>query len=334
MQKKVLEVKFGKQLAQIPFLLFEGPFEGPTIFISGGIHGDEVNGIELIYRIISYFEENRIESTLKGKIYVVPVLNPIAFKSMSRFTPLDGKDLNRVFGKSPESLTDAIATKLESEIFSKCDYGIDIHDSGQNAVLLPHVRIHKLDSSDTTNATCTKELAQAFGTKVLFERDGEKGMLAIEMNKTYGVQILTVEIGGAQRLYNKSIEVGLQGVLNVLFYLKILEGKIITPKEQFVLRKRFGVIADDAAITEVSKKLGQRIDVGEKVGWAYYPHKQQRIDLISPVCGILFSKWVVNQIIQGKYIYTVLDVDECKLQKGKTEYLELLKRFEVDRINN
>ncbi|MBD3280185.1 hypothetical protein GF389_01510 [Candidatus Dojkabacteria bacterium] len=336
MQKKSIKVKFKGHSVEIPYIVFRGKGDGPKVFLSGGIHGDEVNGPEVMRRTIEYFEKEKIEDKLNGTIYLFPLLNCSGFDHMSRGVYEDGRDLNRAFGVAKskiKSFSEQIAYELTEQLLKKCDFGIDVHDSGGNAVLLPHVRVHKFkDPKGVDCPTCSRELGQIFGTKVLLEREGQSGMLAVEMKREFNIEVLTVEIGGGQEFYINSLPEGLQGILNVLKYKKMIPGEPSVQKEQFILHERYGVKAKDSALLQLKIELGQRVDVGEEVGWLYYPKTQKKELLVSPVCGILFSKWMYNQISKDSYIFTVLDVEECNLQEGKTRHLELLKTLKVERI--
>jgi len=145
----------GKDL-KIPIAIAKGE-PGKTIFISAGMHGDEINGIE----ILKHFMETINPDKLHGTIIFIPLINPWGFKKKSRYIPFDNKDLNRSFRQKGTSVTYTIAKALMKEIIIKCDFGIDLHD-GRTNIILPHTRIFKKDK-----CTYLKEMSHAFGSNIV-----------------------------------------------------------------------------------------------------------------------------------------------------------------------
>jgi hypothetical protein len=108
---------------KIPVEVIRGKEDGPTIFISAAIHGDEINGIEIIRRLLTH---KKLLSQIKGTLIIVPIVNVFGFNRNVRYLP-DRRDLNRVFpGSKQGSLASQVAYKFMNEVVMKCDYGIDL----------------------------------------------------------------------------------------------------------------------------------------------------------------------------------------------------------------
>ncbi len=312
-----LKVKISRdQEIRIPYIVFEGKKEGPTCVISGGMHGDELNGIALARKVIDYCENNKIEKKLKGKIIILPILNPSGFENKKRFVQYDKKDLNRSFSKRKKTASNKIADALVKNFYSQATFGMDCHDSGRRNVLIPHARIH--DSEKSKCKKCTREMARAFGSRIIVERKGKRGMIAVEMERKYNLPILTIETGGALKLFPKFVDKGLEGILNILRHYEMLPGEVKLPRKQYFLKHRFGVKAPATGIISLKKKLGQRIHAGDKIGTIYIPTRNKEVDLISPMCGLLFSIQYQETIAKDEIVYSILEDRKCHGRRRRT----------------
>lgn len=131
MKKKLLHVDYYEHHSRIPYYEFVGLRDGPHFVVSGGMHGDEVNGVALVSKFLQWCKDSRIEESITGRLTVIPVLNISGFAHMQRYVYEDGKDLNRYFGvKGVSSFSEYTAQCLLDTIYQHCDYGIDVHDSG------------------------------------------------------------------------------------------------------------------------------------------------------------------------------------------------------------
>lgn len=171
----------------IPVFIKRGKRPGPTIFISSAIHGDELNGIEIISRLI----HSKAINALKGTLIAVPMVNGFGVLNQSRYLP-DRRDLNRSFpGSAKGSLASRIAHLFMQEIVAKCDYGIDLHTGAIHRSNLPQIRANLDDPLTLT-------MAQAFGAPVIMNsnlRDGSLRQCADEL----GIPVLLYEAGQALR---------------------------------------------------------------------------------------------------------------------------------------
>ncbi|MBT8349421.1 MAG: succinylglutamate desuccinylase/aspartoacylase family protein, partial [Sulfurovum sp.] len=179
--------------------VIRGKKEGPVVFISAAIHGDELNGIEIIRRL----RQLHLLSKLRGTLILVPIVNIYGAINLSRYLP-DRRDLNRSFpGHSKGALASRVAKTFFDEIVSKCDLGIDLHTASIHKDNLPQIRTN-------TNNEYTLMLARAFEAPVVLHSELRDGSLrATAQDK--GIPILLYEAGEALRLDEKSIKIGVKG---------------------------------------------------------------------------------------------------------------------------
>ncbi|WKZ31373.1 MAG: succinylglutamate desuccinylase/aspartoacylase family protein [Candidatus Dojkabacteria bacterium] len=325
-------IKFNEIEISIPYYHLVGKEPGSKLFITAGIHGDEVNGVYAVSKVIEWAREANVVDKLKGELYIFPLLNPTGFKKGERNLPEDGKDLNRQFGENldeiEESISEVVAASLVENFFKKCNMGIDIHDAGDGAVFLPHARIHKNDADDCES--CTRELARYFGTEYIIERDGDLNMMAVAMNNTYKVPVITVEIGGAQIIYPTLEQVALRGVQNILAANSMFPGKIVVPEKQYVVSRRIGVRSSVASVLHLKVKLGDRVAKGDRVGWRYVVGEGRNADVLAPDNGVVFSMWPTNLVPADRTFLSVVDVDCKDPQEKGIEVLEDLTVWEYN----
>jgi hypothetical protein len=161
--------------AMVPVRILRGEAAGPTLFVSSTIHGDELNGIEIIRRVIHH----RALRRLRGTLIVVPIVNIFGFHQQSRYLP-DRRDLNRLFpGSSSGSLGSRLAHMFTDQILKQSDYGIDLHTGAQHKFNIPQIRANFHDKIIT-------QLAPSFQIPVMLHagiRDGSLREVGEEFNK-------------------------------------------------------------------------------------------------------------------------------------------------------
>lgn len=194
----------------LPIKVFRAKKDGPTIFISAAVHGDELNGIEIIRRLINQSNFK----VIRGTVIAVPMVNVYGVVNQSRYMP-DRRDLNRCFpGSAKGSLAGRVAHIFLNEIVKHCDYGIDLHTGAIHRSNLPQIRA---DLSDEK----TKELALAFGVPVVLNSSVIDGSLR-DSAVNNDTRVLLYEAGEALRFDEFSIRAGINGVINVLKNLGML----------------------------------------------------------------------------------------------------------------
>jgi len=211
----------------IPYFVIRGKSKKPVLLINAAIHGEELNGIEVVNRIFEDIKPEEIHGTIVG----VPVVNTLAFRARSRVDPIDGKNLNRVFpGKKDGTVTERIAYHFFNKFVKKADFGIDLHTGSKGHLLVPHPRVRTL-----SDFIPSLEYPRALGTEFIFQDEGQEGMLNIEAGKI-GVPVVCFEIGVAGVLDAYYIKAGLKGVMNFMKYFGMIKGKPEIPKQQVLLK--------------------------------------------------------------------------------------------------
>jgi len=196
----------GAQMS-MPVTVFHGSSDGPTMWISAAIHGDELNGVEIVNQVLGDLDAK----TISGTLLAVPVVNVHGFITGDRYLP-DGRDLNRSFpGSAKGSLAARLANLFMTEIVNHCEVGIDLHTATDNRTNLPQIRAD-LDDPET------KRLAEVFGAPLMMHSKDRSGSLRQSGTKA-GSKVLLFEGGEALRFNNDVIAVGVAGVRSVLRHL-------------------------------------------------------------------------------------------------------------------
>ena len=314
----------------LPVIHFKGKKKGKTGFISGGIHGDEINGMILVKKFVENFQRYKLEEKLQGELIIFPILNPTGFERAQRKAEPDKVDMNRAFpGKKTGTFSQQFAHELFHKFLSKADFGIDCHDAGSQSSLLPHTRVGGCNGEEDSP---THNLGRLFGTEIIIERKGHPGMMALETFKKFKKPLVTVEIGGAKHIFEPFLKQGVEGIKNILRFYEMLPGKVKMPQKQFILKTRFGIKAGSAGIIKLNIELGDFVHAGDKIGSIYHPQTFKENTIIAPMCGRVFSLHD-HQIIKGNGImYSILESKDCHVERTTTSKFKELKRISVEKI--
>ncbi|WP_223788517.1 succinylglutamate desuccinylase/aspartoacylase family protein [Marinicella meishanensis] len=296
----------------IPVYVKRGNKPGPTLFVSGAIHGDELNGIEIISRLIKSKAINR----LKGTLIAVPIVNAFGVLNQSRYLP-DRRDLNRSFpGSAKGSLAGRIAHLFMQEVVVKCDYGIDLHTGAIHRSNLPQIRANLDDPT-------TLAMAQAFGVPVLINSNLRDGSLR-ECADEHGINMLLYEAGQALRFDELSIKAGLKGITNVMRHLKMLpklKGKK-KPFEPFVATDSKWVRAPDSGFVLHKKQLGDHVKEGEVLAEIKQPLGDVSTQLRSTASGIIIGKQNIPLVQEGEAVYHIAYFHKPKKVEASIENMQ------------
>jgi predicted deacylase len=285
--------------------------DGPLIFVSAAVHGDELNGVEIIRRLI----RRRSLKLKKGTLIFVPMVNVYGVLNQSRYMP-DRRDLNRVFpGSARGSLAGRLAHIFLSEIVSKCDYGIDLHTGAIHRSNLPQVRAN-LDDAET------RQMAEQFGVPVLLNsnlRDGSLRESAVE----HGVKILLYEAGEALRFDELSIRAGEKGVLNVLGHLGMiaerkLPNKKITP---FIAYSSSWVRADTSGFVDNKVDNGDQVIKGQVLAEIGDSFGEVQSKVLAGREGIIIGKQNIPLVQEGDAMFHIAYFKESDDVAGNIEDL-------------
>ncbi|WP_290817916.1 succinylglutamate desuccinylase/aspartoacylase family protein [Halovivax sp.] len=199
---------------EIPVTIVRGERDGPTIFLSAAVHGDELNGVKVVQEVASRYDP----ADLHGTLVCLHVVNVPAFYAQQRDVPIYDQDLNRTFpGKKRANTAQRMAHRIYQGFVSECDLGIDFHTSTRNRTTIYHVRADLEDPS-------VERLARSFGPNVVLYGDGDGGSLRAAATSD-GISTITVEMGRAHRFQAVLIEKALEGVESVLAEYELLPGR-------------------------------------------------------------------------------------------------------------
>jgi predicted deacylase len=264
---------------RMPVHVICGRRDGPVMFVSAAIHGDELNGVEIIRRLL---KRKKLQS-IRGTLLAVPIVNVHGFLDQSRYLP-DRRDLNRSFpGSAKGSIAARLANLFVQEIVSKADYGIDLHTGAINRSNLPQIRANLDDPQ-------TMDIARAFGVPLIVNsniRDGSLRACASER----GLPVLTYEAGEALRFDEVSIRAGLRGVLNVMRHVGMLP-RLKNPKrvEAVVATSTSWVRAPDSGIVSAQIKLGNRVNAGQRLALISDTLGDKEEHVVAPFDGIVIGR--------------------------------------------
>lgn len=293
----------------MPVHIIRGKRSGPRLFICAAIHGDELNGVEIIRRILQLPSLSR----LRGTLIAVPAVNLYGLLHHSRYLP-DRRDLNRSFpGSEKGSLTARIARFFIREIVTQCTHGIDLHTGAIHRSNLPHIRANLENDA-------TRLLAKAFGAPVILnsvERDGSLREAASEM----GVPVLLYEAGEALRFDEMSIRAGVKGVINVLRFLDMLPK---TRRKRFITepveaRSSSWVRAPASGMLRILKPLGQTVSKGDLLALVddLYGEEVSRIE--APFSGIIIGRTELPLIHEGEALFHLARFEDLKEAEQQIE---------------
>lgn len=277
----------------LPVHVVCGRRTGPRLFVCAAIHGDEINGVEIIRRLLRL----PLLHGLRGGLLAVPIVNVYGFVNRSRYLP-DRRDLNRSFpGSSRGSMAARLADLFLREIVHQSDYGIDLHTGAVHRENLPQVR------ADLDNPL-TARLARAFRVPVLLNavmRDGSLREAAAE----HGIPILVYEAGEALRFDERSIRAGLRGIVSVMRELNMLprQSRRRAPVEPVLARASYWVRAPHSGILRATTGLGARLDKNGLLGYIADPFGEQETPILAPQAGIVIGRLNLPLVNEGDALF-------------------------------
>ncbi len=273
--------------------VFCGSETGPSVLLLAGLHGDEINGIEILRRMIADGLQGKL---LRGNIVVIPILNIYGFVNFSREVP-DGKDVNRSFpGSMSGSLASRMANIITKKVLPVIDFGVDFHTGGDNRYNYPQVRYTKKDEK-------AKELAKAFGAPFLLE----KSVLPKSLRRTardLKVPIIVYEGGEALRLDGLAIESAVDGLTRLLTSAGMISGEV-KDVSSLCFHKSSWIRAKQAGIFIWSKKSGNQVVKGETLGSIYDPYGITRVAVTANRDGFILGHNNTPVVHQGDALFHI-----------------------------
>jgi len=298
---------------EMPIHVIHSKRPGPVLLLSAAIHGDEINGVEIIRRVLN----QRTLKRLSGTLIAVPVVNIFGFINQSRYLP-DRRDLNRSFpGSESGSLAARIAHLFLNEIVSKCTHAIDLHTGAIHRENFPHIRA-VLDDETTEN------MARAFASPVVISTGIVEGSLR-EAVEEQGVNILVYEAGEALRFNEVSIRAGVRGIISVMREIDMLPKLKSSkpPRKSLVAKTSSWVRAPQSGIVRMIKPLGSQVSEGEVLGIVADPFGEQEEQAVAPFDGIIIGKSNLPLANEGEALFHI-----AKLKRPETA-AERIEEFQT-----
>ncbi|MDJ0731008.1 MAG: succinylglutamate desuccinylase/aspartoacylase family protein [Crocosphaera sp.] len=295
-QKQRLEIPVAQlptsTTISLPVVVINGQFTGPRLWLSAAIHGDEINGVEIIRQILGKIQAKY----LYGSIIAVPVVNVFGFIEQSRYLP-DRRDLNRSFPGSPQgSLASRLAHLFMTEIVNHSTHGIDLHTAAQPRINLPQIRANLLDRE-------TYRCAQAFSAPLMIHATTRDGSLRQAASKQ-GIPVLLYEAGEACRFDAQGIEIGVRGILQVMELLEMYAHPLTEemPLSSLEIEKTKWIRASRSGLLHLDVNLGDTIEKKQLLGLITDAFGETKAKIRSPAQGVVIGR-VQNPLVnQGDAI--------------------------------
>jgi predicted deacylase len=284
----------------MPVHVVHGRQPGPVLLISAALHGDEINGVEIIRRILL----NKSISRLQGTLIAIPVVNVYGFVSKSRYLP-DRRDLNRSFpGSVSGSMASRLANVLMTEIMPHCSHVIDLHTGAVYRENLPQIRA-SLDQHPDIEA-----LAHAFGVPVIINSKMLEGSFR-EAATNMGIPFLLYEAGEALRFDELAIRAGVRGILGVMRNLGMRRSRgRQSSQESSIANTSRWLRAPQSGILRALVGTGAKVDRGDVLAYVNDPLGENSEELVSPVSGIVIGKTNLPLVFEGEAVFNIASYEE------------------------
>lgn len=305
----------------MPVHVIVGKRAGPRMFVSAAIHGDEINGVEIIRRLLNTSGLKR----LRGTLIAVPIVNVHGLINQTRYLP-DRRDLNRSFpGSETGSLAARLAHLFMKEIVSNCTHGIDLHTAAIHRDNLPQIRANISDQE-------TERLAHAFGAPVIIDSNLRDGSLR-ESAAEHGIPMLLYEAGEALRFNEVAIRAGVKGIVHVMRALDMFppsRAKRKKPFEPVVARSSAWVRAEDGGILRTMAPLGMRVKKDSLLGMISDPFGEKEVQITAGFSGIIIGRTNLPLINEGDALFHIARFERTQQAADKVEIFQETHNPEPD----
>lgn len=274
--------------------VYRSVIDGPTALILAGVHGDEVNGVEIVRQAVA---SDIFRNIRRGTIIAIPILNVYGFINFSREVP-DGKDVNRSFpGSLRGSLASRVARIISKKIIPVVDFGVDFHTGGRSIYNFPQIRY-------TAGDEVARELAMAFkAPQLLAKKTISKSLRKYAQDK--GKRILVFEGGENLRLDDYSIANGLHGLRRLLIHQEMLPGPLPPDHPSWHYLKSSWLRAPRAGIFQWTKGSGQMVAKGEPIGSITDPYGLEHTPLRADETGHIIGHSNMPVVTQGDALFHI-----------------------------
>jgi len=284
-------------MLELPITVVNGVADGTRLWLSATLHGDELNGMEIIRRVIDKLDP----ATMKGLLIAVPIVNVFGFINQSRYLP-DRRDLNRSFpGSRRGSLAGQLARLFMTEIVDRCTHGIDLHTAAPPRTNLPQIRT---DLSVPENRRC----AEAFRAPILVHGAGPKGTLRAAAGRR-GKTVLLYEAGEPFRFNEDAIEIGVAGVLRTMAALGMIGPQPAGPPGLEAARTKW-IRAPQSGVIYLETQLGQAVERHDRIARVTDPLGGRGEDVRSPLDGIVIGHTIHPLVHRGDGILHIAELKQ------------------------
>lgn len=294
---------------RLPVRVIRGRTDGPCLLVNAALHGDEINGVEIIRRLLAMPLLRR----LRGTVVAVPVVNVLGFLSHSRYLP-DRRDLNRSFpGSDQGSLAARLASLFLTELFSKATHGIDLHTGAIHRANLPQIRANLA-------VPAVQAMAEAFGAPVILDSDklvdGSLRKVAFER----GIPYIVYEAGEALRFDELSIRAGVRGVVAVMRQLGMLptvrSGRRLPA---VIARQSSWMRAPQSGIVRAARALGTWIEQDQALAWIGDPFGESDAPVRARFAGIVVGRINLPLVNEGEALFHIAAVPRRGVLEARLE---------------
>lgn len=304
---------------KMPLEVIRGKKDGPTLFVSSTIHGDEINGIEIACRLLAH----KALKNICGMLIVIPIVNIFGFNDRSRYLP-DRRDLNRCFpGIRNGSLASQLAYKFMREIVLKSDFGIDLHTGAFHRCNFPQIRANVLNER-------TFKMAQAFGAPVIINSNLRDGSLRAAVVQS-DIPMILFEAGEALRFDENNIKIGVEGILNVMKTIGMIKSqKKLRHKKSFIALSSSWLRAPRSGINMPRVKLGAHVKKGDVLSEIANPMGDHKALVRAHETGVVIGMSMLPLANKGDALFHIACEKEKKIPDSipPNEYYE-----NVDPVN-
>jgi len=280
----------------VPVIIEHALYKGPTVLFTAGIHGDEVNGIEIVRQLVS----KGINKPKIGTVICIPIVNIFGFLQKMREFP-DGRDLNRSFpGSRSGSLAARVAHKLMKDIVPQADLCMDFHTGGSSRFNAPHVRV------DGTSRKLNK-LAKVFHPPFILHSKNLSKSFRVACKKQ-GVPHLLFEGGKSNSIDKVVSNTGVNGAKRVLNHLGMLRSNFkasIPSKSPIIITHSRWIRAHASGMFKPEVKVGTKVAVGDVVGHITDPYGKVHHWVKAPNPGIVFNVNEAPLVYQGDALFHI-----------------------------
>ncbi|MCZ8356096.1 MAG: succinylglutamate desuccinylase/aspartoacylase family protein [Cyclobacteriaceae bacterium] len=285
-----------------PIYVSRSKEDGPVLALMAGMHGDEINGTEIVRRII----DSGLHHPLRGTVICIPIINVYGFLNFSRDVP-DGKDVNRSFpGSKSGSLASRVAYHITHEIIPNIDYGIDFHTGGAMRTNYPQVRAMLSDEKNL-------ELANAFEAPFTLDAPFRPNSLRKEASKK-GKNIIVYEGGESLRFDHHAIDEGINGTLRLMKHLKMIDSAPAIKEPNKVIWTSSWIRAKHAGLFQSLVVSGQLVTKGDWVGTITDPFGEFKEKVIAKETAYVIGLNNIPVVNAGDALMHLGMDNYCKLE--------------------